>query len=178
MSAAPLTCAYHPHRETSLRCNRCDKPICSSCAVQTPVGYRCRECIQGQQRIFETARSYHVVIAGIVAAVGAGIAIGLLRFLGFWGLLLAPVVGGGLARVIQWTVGRRRSRNLPLATTIGGVLGTLPHMVTPLLMALAALTGGAGPALLGNAAFTLLWPLAYSALIISSMYASLRGIRL
>lgn len=178
MSEAPLTCAYHPHRETSLRCNRCDKPICSSCAVQTPVGYRCRECIHGQQRVFETARGYDVIIAGVVAGFGAAVAIGLLRFLGFWGLLLAPVVGGGLARVIQWAVRRRRSRNLPLATAIGGLFGTVPHLVPPLLMALAALTGQAGPGLLGNAAFTLLWPLAYSALIISSMYASLRGIRL
>ncbi len=46
MSDIP-TCANHPERETGLRCNRCGKPICSQCAVQTPVGYRCRECVRG-----------------------------------------------------------------------------------------------------------------------------------
>ena len=35
-----LTCANHPDRETLLRCNKCGKPICISCAVRTPVGYR------------------------------------------------------------------------------------------------------------------------------------------
>jgi hypothetical protein len=178
MSEQPLTCAYHPKRETTLRCNRCGKPICSQCAVQTPVGYRCKECILGQQRNYETARNYDFLIAGAVAAFGAGVSIALLGFLGFWGFLLAPIVGGGLARAVQWAVGRRRSRNLPLATAIGGVIGTLPHVAGPILIAMTAVAGQGGSRLLGNAAISLLWPLAYAALIISSMYASLRGIRL
>ncbi|MEN6392186.1 MAG: B-box zinc finger protein, partial [Anaerolineaceae bacterium] len=28
-----LYCTNHPQTETSLRCNRCDKPICTKCAV-------------------------------------------------------------------------------------------------------------------------------------------------
>lgn len=178
MSEQPLTCAYHPNRETTLRCNRCNKPICSQCAVQTPVGYRCKECIRGQQRIYETARKYDFLIAGVVAALGAGVSVGLLRFLGIWGFLLAPVVGGGLARLVQWTVGRRRSRNLPLVTAIGGGVGTLPHVAGPMLTTIAAGAARGGPALLGAAAMSLLWPLVYGALIIGSMYATLRGIRL
>ena len=33
-----LYCANHPTIATSLRCNRCNKPICHKCAVLTPVG--------------------------------------------------------------------------------------------------------------------------------------------
>lgn len=178
MSEGSLTCTYHPKRETTLRCNRCNKPICSQCAVLTPVGYRCKECVRGQQRIYETAHNYDFLIAGLVAAFGAGVAVGLLGFLGFWGFLLAPIVGGGLARVVQRSVGRRRSRNLPLATAIGGVIGTLPHIAGPILITITAMTGRGGLPMLGSAALSLLWPMAYAALIISSMYASLRGIRL
>ena len=38
---APTYCANHPGVETSLRCNKCGKPICAKCAVRTPTGYRC-----------------------------------------------------------------------------------------------------------------------------------------
>ncbi|MGC9334733.1 MAG: B-box zinc finger protein, partial [Anaerolineae bacterium] len=47
-----LYCANHPNVETLLRCNRCGKPICTRCAVSTPVGYRCRECVGQQQSSF------------------------------------------------------------------------------------------------------------------------------
>ena len=42
-------CEVHPDRETSLRCNKCGRLMCTECAVLTPVGYRCRECVRGQQ---------------------------------------------------------------------------------------------------------------------------------
>ena len=41
---AALRCYRHPERETWVRCGRCDQPICPKCAVQGPVGFRCRQC--------------------------------------------------------------------------------------------------------------------------------------
>ena len=32
------TCYNHPTRATLLRCNNCERPICSSCAIRTPTG--------------------------------------------------------------------------------------------------------------------------------------------
>ena len=49
-----LVCANHPHRETTLRRNRCEKPICAQCALLTINGYRCGECVRGQQAQFDT----------------------------------------------------------------------------------------------------------------------------
>ncbi len=33
-----LYCYVHPNRPTSLRCNRCNRPICADCAILTPTG--------------------------------------------------------------------------------------------------------------------------------------------
>ena len=177
MTEVVLTCANHPTRETSLRCKRCNKPICASCAVLTPVGYRCRECVRGQQATFDTAGVGALGVGAVVSAVGTGVALVPLSFLGFWGLLLAPVAGGGLAEVVRWAVRRKRNRRLPLAAAAGGGIGVAGYLLVqsaPWL--LVALSGQ--PAVVPGLAFSLLWPLGYGALLISTLYSRLRGIRL
>lgn len=177
MSEAALFCENHPTRETTLRCNRCGKPICASCAVRTPVGYRCKECVRGQQAIFDTAGAGALIVGGVVSAVGTGLAIPLISFLGFWGLLVAPVVGGGLAEVVRWAVRRRRHRRLPLSATIGAGIGVAIYLLiqsAPWL--LVALSGA--PDIVPSFAFSMLWPLGYGALLIGALYSRLRGIRL
>ena len=62
-----LYCVNHPQRETLLRCNRCNNPICIECAVLTPTGYRCKDCIRGQQKTFDTAVPLDFVWAGLIA---------------------------------------------------------------------------------------------------------------
>ena len=163
-----------------MRCNKCEKPICSECAELTPVGYRCRECVRGQQRIFDTSTSLDYVVAGGIAFVLVGIATGLLTFLGFWGLFLSPIVGGGIAGIIQWAVRRRRSRRLPVVAAIGGALGSLTYILFIMLGNLAFITYGIGfePAALLSLLPTLLFPLAYGGIMIGTMFYRLRGIRL
>jgi hypothetical protein len=175
--AAVLYCANHPTRETTLRCNRCGKPICTSCAVRTPVGYRCKECVRGQQAVFDTAGGAAPAVGAVVSAIGAGAALVPLSFLGFWGLLLAPVAGGALAEVVRWAVRRRRHRRLPLSAAVGGGVGVLGFVLiqgAPFLV--LGLSGE--PGALAGVGFSLLWPLAYGALLVSTLYSRLRGIRL
>lgn len=181
MSEATLTCANHPNRETNLRCNRCGKPICAVCAVQTPVGYRCRDCVRGQQRVFETAKQVDTLLAGIVAAVGVGVSVALLSYVGFWGIIVAPVIGGGLAEVVRWTIRRRRSVRIYWAAAVGGAVGGLAFALVMILTRygwLFAAGEGMLPVFLWNAALDLLWPLVDTGLMIVSMYYRLRGIRL
>jgi len=176
MTEAPLYCANHPDRPTTLRCNRCNKPICSKCAVLTPVGYRCKECVRGQQAIFETAHVLDYGLAVVVAGIGVGLSIVILNYLRIWGLLAAPVAGGGIAEVIRWGVRGRRSRHLPLAAAVGGVVGVLPHVLLALGMLGPPRVGG--PPTLGAAALSFIWPIAFGAIIISTLFYRLRGIRL
>ncbi len=180
MSENALTCANHPSRETTLRCNKCDKPICTQCAVLTPVGYRCPECVRGQQKVFDTSTSIDYVLAAGIAFVLVALATSLLRFLGFWGLFLSPVVGGGIAGIIQLAVRRRRSRRLPLVAAAGGALGTFAYMLLSVFPYLAAFIFGMGfdPAFFISFLPTLLWPLAYGVLMIGTMYYRIKGIQL
>jgi hypothetical protein len=175
-----LLCANHPHRHTTLRCNRCEKPICPECAIQTPVGYRCKECVRGQQKVFDTSTRLDYPIAGFIAFVAVGLAAALLDVLGFWGLFLSPVVGGGIAEIISRAIKRRRSRRLPLVATIAGGFGALTYLLYTALPVLSyAVFGGPGSlAYVGGSLLYLLWPVAYGALMCSTIYYRLKGIRL
>lgn len=180
MTRHSLTCANHPQRETTLRCNHCDKPICPKCAIQTPVGYRCRECIRGHQKVFETSTAIDLPIAGVIALISVGLATAILHFLGFWGLLVAPIVGRGVADLIRLAVKKRRSRRLTTMSIVGGTLGALLYLgfrsipfFTLLTLGIDLDSGFIGTTLLGFA-----WPLGYGFFIISTMYYRLGVIKL
>ena len=40
------TCYRHPDRETGVRCQRCERPVCTACMVPAPVGVQCVECVR------------------------------------------------------------------------------------------------------------------------------------
>jgi hypothetical protein len=133
----PLRCANHPNVETMLRCNRCDKPICTKCAVRTPVGYRCRECVSQQQAVYFSATKADYVLAVVLGA-GYGALGGALlplvsSFIPFYGwfamLVAAPALAGGAATLLRRIIGRRRGRYLGLAVCgvviAGSLLGLL-----------------------------------------------------
>jgi hypothetical protein len=180
MTDSKMVCAYHPDRETTLRCNRCGNPICAQCAVHTPVGYRCKECVRGQQRTFETARQIDFPIAGVISAIGLGLATALLSYLGFWGFFIAPVVGGGIAEIVRWAVKRRRSRQLPLAAAAGGVVGVVLYLLVAIFPYLRLIFSATGfdLSVLASIAVAFLWPLVSGVLMLSALYYRLRGIRL
>jgi hypothetical protein len=159
-------CANHPQTPTSLHCNKCGKPVCTKCIMRTPVGYRCKECVRGQQQIFETAAWYDYAIAIAIAAPLAGIAGFLVTALGFFSIILAPVVGGAVAELIRWAVRRRRGRYLPHLAAGGFALGALALMLFQI-----------GSALFGfGNLFSGLWALVFAALGAGTVFARLRGI--
>jgi tetratricopeptide (TPR) repeat protein len=139
-----LYCANHPSVETMLRCNRCGKPICTRCAVQTPVGYRCRECVGQQQAVFYTGNALDYLIGGAIALVLGGVAAYLMTLLRFWffGLILGPTVGIAIAEVVRFAVRRRRSRYLWAAVGGGIVVGALPSLLFALANLWALVTLG------------------------------------
>jgi hypothetical protein len=163
-------CVNHPQRETLLRCNRCERPICTECAVLTPTGYRCKDCVRGQQKIFNTAQWFDYPI---VIAIGGGLALAgslLASILGFFTLFIAPVAGVIIAEAIRWITRRRRSKWLSrtalVATAAGGLL-------LPAISLLGALIGIGGLNFWG-----LIWGAAYALLSTSTMYYRLTGIQI
>jgi hypothetical protein len=135
-----LYCYVHPNRETALRCNNCNRPICVACAVHTPTGYRCRECVKGQQKAFNTSEWYDYVSGFVVAALLSAVAaflvtlIGNIGFIG-WFLILAgaPTASVMIAEGVRLVTGRRRSRALFITVAVGVVLGALPIMLLQIL---------------------------------------------
>lgn len=149
-----LYCANHPTVETMLRCNRCGKPICTRCAIQTPVGYRCKQCVGRQQAVFYTGGVADYLIGGAIALVAGGAAGLLMSLLGAWffALILGAPAGMAIAEAVRWAVRRRRSRYLGAVVGGGILLGSLPALLLGLLNLWSLLTVGLFVALAVGAA--------------------------
>lgn len=148
---APTVCYRHPETETSLRCNRCNRPICIKCAQHTSVGYRCPECLSEIESGYYTAEVRDYFVASLVAAPLSFIAGFLLTFLGnsfdIFGYLLVLFVGGAvgsfIARLSSAAIGRRRGKYIPHLVAGWVVLGALALPLLGLfLLILAGELGG------------------------------------
>ena len=125
-------CTVHPDRETGLRCNKCGRLMCVDCAVRTPVGYRCKECVRGiQDKYFNAAQSDYIIIVGVCGGLGllAGAIIQTLHLGLLFAIILGLPLGGGIAEVTLWGIQRRRGRQFTevaaVATAVGGLIGAL-----------------------------------------------------
>ena len=128
-------CEVHPDRETSLRCNKCGRLMCPECAVSTPVGYRCKQCVRRQDDKFFTAGQNDYVVIAAVCGIASAVAAGLVLQINIPSLFLifiAIPLGGGLAELALRITQRRRGRqsaNIAAASVvIGGLVGALAYM--------------------------------------------------
>ncbi len=148
-SSDVLYCTVHPTVETTLRCNRCGRPMCAKCARLTPVGYRCKECVSNQQATFFNAQPADPLIQfGVSLAlslVGAGIIGLILGGLGFFALLVgipaSAFAGGLIADTAHRAAGRRRGKYSWLFVAAGIVLGAVVVAGAPALLLLGGLAG-------------------------------------
>ena len=171
MTDPSLTYCYaHPTRETSLRCKRCDRYICTSCAVSTPTGYICKECMRERQKSFDTAVWYDFVTGFAIAGLISGLAsflVTLIGGIGFFGFLIvflgSSAAGGLIAEAVRAVTRRRRSRPLFLTVAAGVVFGALPLVLMQLMI--------------GNV-FGLIFQGIYLVIAVPMVYARLSGIHL
>jgi hypothetical protein len=167
-----LTCTFHPKRETQLRCNRCDRPICIKCANHTPTGYRCSECIRSQQKIFITTKWFDyliaIVITGVISFLGSQ-----LSFLrGFYTILIAMGAGFLVVWAVKKAINNRRSPLLKIVMSATALVASLPPVISWLVIMIQEIRvyGYA----IGGGFFSLIWYLAYSVIITSNVYYQLR----
>lgn len=165
-----LYCYVHPNRETALRCNNCNRPICAACAIRTPTGYRCRECVRGQLRTFDTSEWYDYILGFVVAVLLSAVAsflVTLIGGIGFFGWFLiaagAPTAGVAIAEGVRTVTRRRRSRSLFVTVAVGVVLGALPVALLQLR---------------GLDMFGVLFQVIYLIIAVPVVYSRLSGIQL
>jgi hypothetical protein len=100
-----LFCYRHPDRETWVRCGRCDRPICTKCAMQGPVGFRCRDCgrpVRDPMSSFTPAQ----LLGGLAVSFGGGlVAAAISARFGFFALFIAFFAGGIIAQSITRVTG-------------------------------------------------------------------------
>jgi membrane associated rhomboid family serine protease len=56
MSTPP--CVNHPDRAASVVCGHCDKPICTDCMHQAPVGWQCPSCVSSGAKQTKVIRPF------------------------------------------------------------------------------------------------------------------------
>jgi hypothetical protein len=170
-----MYCVNHPNVETYLRCNKCGQPICARCAVLTPVGYRCKDCVRAQQRVFYTGfRPIHYLVAAAVALPLALVAGWLIPRLGWYAILLGPLVGMGIAQAAHWAVRRRRGPYTWLVVCACIVLGALPQLLLSLLSLVGLAVDPAGAVYYAGGLLRLLWIVVYVVAATGAAYAVVR----
>jgi hypothetical protein len=132
-----MQCAAHPAIETELTCSKCEKPICPRCAVQTPVGMRCRECAN-IRRIPTYNLSAGLAARGIGAALGSGLALGIVWWIFnpiaaiFYGILAGIVIGSAIGEAVSLAANKRAGPPMQ-AMAIGGIVLAYVVRTTALL---------------------------------------------
>lgn len=164
-------CSVHPERETSLRCNKCGHYMCAECAVPTPVGYRCKQCVRGvEDKFFNATLADYVIVFAVSAALSA-LAAAVARLIGLpllFAIILGLPLGGLISEICVRALQRRRGRYTGEICTAGIVIGGLIGLgiavlsrvsggalsVIPLELIFQAMFSQLGPLLLiGLAAF-------------------------
>ena len=121
-----MQCARHRNVETELACGRCETPICPRCLVMTDVGARCPTCAPVRKLPqFEVGPLW--LLRGTIAALLSGLALGALWQLilpgnpGFYGLILALLLGYAIGEAVSWATNRKSGTALQIVAT-GGVI--------------------------------------------------------
>jgi len=182
----PLYCANHPKVETSLRCNRCEKPICAKCAVHMDTGYRCKECVKAQRKQFETAVWIDYFLGFFTALILSGIGATIVVFFlaniwyGFWTLLFAPFATKIIVNLTKKLTRYHYSRNLFLTISAGVLLGGLPLVlrgISGLFLVFSNIEYYGGMNWL-YLSLPLIWVIIYLFITVPAVYAGLTGISL
>jgi hypothetical protein len=124
--SVPLYCYRHPKSETYVRCGRCDQPICPKCAVQGPVGFRCRQCGLVKSATLSSFTPQQLAL-GLGASVGGGALLGFIGGqMGFFSIFVGFFGGGLIAEAFVRMVGMKRGplmRAMLYGGMVAGILG-------------------------------------------------------
>ncbi len=172
------TCYKHPNRQTVLRCNQCGRPICLDCALSTPTGYRCKECIKEQQRRFNNSIPRDYFFAGLIAVIlglaGSYFLIVLRILSGIFALLLGPSIGMLVVKLVRAVTQKRRSSTLNHVTVIAAGIGAGLPLLSNVFRILQSIVVGNFRLLFSNT-LEIGWGVAFLVLLCSVILSNMKG---
>ncbi len=164
-------CAVHPTVETTLRCNKCGRYMCTRCVVRTPVGYRCKECVHQQQDVYFTANQVDYIIAGAVSfMLGLPVAYLMIRFGLFIIIFFSLPAGALISELVQRATRHRRGRYTWMIVGGGIVLAAAVVVFFPAIQTLMAMSSVRR---LGGDSGTLLFQIVGTQLLSAGVYTVL-----
>ena len=173
----PLHCYRHPERETWVRCGRCDQPICMKCAMEGPVGLRCKTCGKPSRDALASMRVSQIVIAALLA-IGGGAIVGYAgTAIGYFGLVVAFFGGGIIAEVIDRAIGIKRGPRIMAIAIPGIVAGGLVGvslLVLSMWQELMAYAGEEAPDMYFSGYLMSVAPFALLAVLVAAAVAAAR----
>lgn len=90
-------CYRHPGRESHIRCQRCERPICPDCMRDAAVGFQCPDCVA---RGAKETRAGRTTYGGLRPTDATATSIGLIAVnAGVW--LAIMLTGGGSSRLVD-----------------------------------------------------------------------------
>lgn len=91
------TCYRHPGRETYIRCQRCDRPICPDCMRDASVGFQCPQCVAEGAKTTRSGRTAFGGVRSLNAGLTSMVLIGINAVV--WLAILAT--GGAGSRLLD-----------------------------------------------------------------------------
>jgi membrane associated rhomboid family serine protease len=92
------TCYRHPGRESHIRCQRCDRPICPDCMRDAAVGFQCPGCVAEGKKSTRSGRTAFGGLRPTNAGLTSFVLIGINAVV--W--LAIVVTGGQASRLYNW----------------------------------------------------------------------------
>jgi len=118
---APLHCYRHPDRETRILCGRCERPICTRCAIQGPVGFRCKQCGTLAYDPLTSLRPTQIVV-GLAVSIGLAAVAGYIAAqIGYFGIIIGFFAGGFIAEAVTRLIGFKHGTRI-MTVVIGGII--------------------------------------------------------
>ena len=96
-TAGVPTCYRHPGRESHIRCQRCERPICPDCMRDAAVGFQCPECVAEGRKSTRSGRTAFGGLRPTNAATTTFVLIGI--NVAVWVAIM--VTGGSASRLVD-----------------------------------------------------------------------------
>lgn len=114
-----MYCVNHPKTETLIRCSKCLVPICTKCAVRTPVGLRCAKCARvGRSPLYALEPQHYAIGAVVGLAVSLVVGTVMPQAGLFFTLFLAVPAGGLIAEAVVRSIHGKRGRPVQIITAV------------------------------------------------------------